>query len=381
LAREAAPSLPVISEIPEGVASAPLPEVDPAAPAVILYTSGTTSRPKGVVHSHRSLMGGVRMLGGDFISGDDIALSFTPMMHASGLMALLLPAVAAGATVVALRSFSPAAVLDAIERRRCTFAIALPALLQFVVEEQRREPRDVSSLTTMCGGGDTVPVALQDRFQKLFGIPAREGYAMTECVPISFNPPHAIRNGSLGTPSVGVEVRIVDLAGRDLPDGETGEVVVRSPGDCLGYWDDPAATEDLFRGGWLHTGDLACRDADGYLWFKGRMKQIIIRGGSNISPQEVEEALYRHPAVLEAGVVGQPDEVYGQLPVAFVTLRRRATVDERQLQSFARERMADYKVPERIFFLPELPKGITGKVDRRALKEMLLDGMACAVAA
>jgi long-chain acyl-CoA synthetase len=169
-----------------------------------------------------------------------------------------------------------------------------------------------------------------------------------------------------------VELRLVDPTDRDVADGEAGEVIVRSTGNCAGYWDDPTATAEALRGGWLHTGDLASRDADGYLWFRGRVKQIIVRAGSNISPQEVEEALYQHPAVLEAGVVGKPDEVYGERVVAFVALRPGTSATGAELQAFARERLADYKMPEQILFLPELPKGLTGKVDRRALKHRSL---------
>src|SRR5262249_11684687 len=158
-----------------------------------------------------------------------------------------------------------------------------------------------------------------------------------------------------------------DTRGADVPTGETGEIVVRSPANCIGYWNDAEATSALLRDGWLHTGDLGSRDADGYFWFTGRLKQIIIRAGSNISPQEVEEALYPHRAVFEAGVIGQPDAVYGEIVVAFVAMREGLSATEIELREFARLRLADYKVPERILFLPSLPKGLTGKVQRREL--------------
>jgi long-chain acyl-CoA synthetase len=165
-------------------------------------------------------------------------------------------------------------------------------------------------------------------------------------------------------------VAIVDAHDRQLKDGKTGEIVVRSPANCGGYWNDPAATAALLRGGWLHTGDLGMRDSDGYFWFKGRKKEIIIRAGSNISPQEVEEVLYRHPGVFEAGVVGATDPIYGERVIAFVSLRNGA-VPEQELREYARASLADYKVPDRILFLPELPKGTTGKVHRPTLKAML----------
>jgi long-chain acyl-CoA synthetase len=282
----------------------------------------------------------------------------------------MITAIFNGDTAV-LVSFDAAAVLDAIERHRCTFFFALPALGQFLVEEQIRRPRDVSSLQIVVTGGDAVPVTMQNRFLEHFGFRMQEGYGLTEGGFVAFNPADAIRLGSMGRKLPGVEMRLVDPMDRDVPEGETGEVIVRSAGSCAGYWDDPAATADLLRGGWLHTGDLASRDPDGYLWFRGRSKQIIVRAGSNISPQEVEEALYQHPAVLEVGVAGKPDAVYGELVAAFVALRPGHVASEADLQSFVRERIADYKVPEHIYFLPELPKGLTGKVDRRSLKEKL----------
>ncbi len=217
-----------------------------------------------------------------------------------------------------LPAFRPSDLLDAIERFRCTYIAGLPALMQFVVEEQARKPRDVSSLRTVVAGGDSVPVALQERFASLFPVRLQEGIGMSETFPMTVNPKRAIRPGSLGIPVNGVELRIVDAKGKVLTDGETGEIIVQSPANCIGYWNDPAATAALLSEGWLHTGDLGSCDSDGYFWFEGRKKQIIVHGGSNISPQEVEEALYQHPAVLEAGVIGVPDPIYGERVVAFV---------------------------------------------------------------
>jgi len=245
-------------------------------------------------------------------------------------------------------------------------------MLSFVVEEQVRRPRDLSSVLNAGAAGDTVPAVLQGRFQDVFGVQLREGYGLTESNPVTWNPNTDVRIGSIGLAVPGVEVRIVDRHGHNVPTGETGEILVRSPANCVGYWNDPAATACLFEDGWMHTGDLASRDEDGFYWFKGRLKQLIIRGGSNISPQEVEEALLQHPAVLEAGVVGAPHAIYSEVPVAAVALRACHYVNEDELRAHARTLLADYKVPERIFFIPELPKGLTGKVDRRSLRDILI---------
>jgi long-chain acyl-CoA synthetase len=214
-------------------------------------------------------------------------------------------------------------------------------------------------------------VSAQQRFQALFGIPVREGYGMTEIGPANPNPADAIRSGSLGKPLQGVEIRVVDAEGEDVSDGQIGEFIVRSPARFAGYWDDPAATREAVRDGWMYTGDLGRRDADGYLWFEGRKKEIIIRDGVNISPQEVEEAIYNHPAVLEVAVIGTPDPVgvHGERLLAFVTLRDGQTVGEQELRDLARQQLADFKVPERFVFRTDLPKGITGKIQRRALKD------------
>ncbi len=376
LAEQAGAGCPILTQLPPlGPAAAPratLTEVEPDQPAVIIYTAGTTARPKGVVHTHSSLFHIAANTA--WVERDVpglLRLCALPMMHVGALL-YLLASVYQGTPLVVLPRFDPAAVLDAIERFGCTAALFLPALTLFMVEEQAQKPRRISSLRHVMAGGDAVSLALQNRFEALFGIPLVEGYGMTEAVPIAINPRAALRPGSIGLPVEGVELRIVDLEDRDVSEGETGEVVVRGPSTCIGYWNDPEATSALLGGGWLHTGDLASRDADGYYWFKGRKKEIIIRAGSNISPQEVEEALYRHPAVLEAGVVGAPDPLYGERILAFIVLREGHTVDPRELRRFAQQYLADYKLPEEIRFLKELPKSPTGKVHRRTLKEMLL---------
>ena len=246
-------------------------------------------------------------------------------------------------------------------------------MLRFVVEEQTRCPRNVGSMRLCLAGGDTVPVTLQESFRAHFGVAVREMFGMTETAPVTCIREGEPRIGSIGRAMDLVDTRVADLSGNVLGDGQSGELQVQSPGNCVGYWDDPQATAGAFQDGWLRTGDLVRRDVDGFYWFEGRVKQIIIRGGSNISPQEVEEALYHHPAVLEAGVIGMPDPVHGEKVIAFVALREGLSADEQELRTFVRGRIADYKTPERILFLPALPKGLTGKVQRRALKDMVIE--------
>jgi len=303
------------------------------------------------------------------LAGGQTAVIMTSIMHASGLICLL-PTLMQGSVLAMLPAFDPAGVVDTIERHRCTLVVGLPAMIQFVVEEQARQPRDVSSTRLAFAGGDTVSLQLQERFEKLFGVPLFEIYGMTEGVPVTCNLPGATRVGSIGRALPGVNVRLLDLLGRDVSEGEIGEIAFQCPTAFSGYWNDERSTAAALVDGWVLSGDLGWRDADGYYWFCGRKKEIIVRGGSNIAPQEVEEALYHHPAVLEVGVVGVPDPVYGERVAACVALRDGRMAGEEELLSFARARLADYKVPERIIFLNELPKGITGKIHRRTLKEL-----------
>lgn len=351
---------------------AALPEISPQRIAAILYTSGTTAHPKGVVHTHASLSATSELMLSLGIDGTHTLLAATQMMHVAALGLVLLPGISSGGTVVLLPAFQAAQFLDWIEHYRCSYFLMLPDMLRFVVEEQALSPRHVSSLRMCLAGGDTVPAILQKRFHSLFGVPVREIYGMTESVPVTCIREDALRAGSVGTAADGVDTRVVGLDGELVSDDQVGELQVRSPANCVGYWNDPRATAEGFDGRWLRTGDLVRRDSDGFFWFEGGVKEIIIRGGCNISPQEVEAALYQHPAVLEAGVIGAPDPVYGEKVIAFVALRDGFAVCEQELREFLRSRIADYKVPEQIGFLPVLPKGITGKLQRRALKDLSL---------
>jgi long-chain acyl-CoA synthetase len=361
-----------LESLDDGHEKIALPNVNEHDPALILYTSGTTARPKGVTHTHRTLLEGASLVRSAMPDSLQTVLVMTQMAYISAICAGLLPAIVTGATCVVVPAFDAPLVLDSIERFQCSCTFGLPSMVQLLLEEQARKPREVRSLRTFIAGGDCVPMSLQERFRPLFGIPVREAYGMTETGPSVVNPAHAIRSGSLGTPLDGVEVRVVDSDGKDTPDGKIGEIAVRSAANFAGYWDDPAATREALRDGWLYSGDWARRDTDGYLWFEGRKKEIIIRDGINISPQEVEEAIYNHPAVLEVGVIGMPDPlpVHGERVVAFVSLRRGLVTDDQELRDHARQRLADFKIPEQIFFVNDLPKGITGKIQRRALKEI-----------
>jgi long-chain acyl-CoA synthetase len=339
-------------------------------PALILYTSGTTALPKGVTHTHGTLQEGAKLFCSTAPDSYHTVLMTTPMAYITGIWASLLSGIALGSSVVIMPRMEAALALDLIEKHQCSYLVGPPPLAQAMLEEQTRKPRIIRSLGAFFVAGDSTPASLQERSESVFGIRLREAYGMTEIGAGCCNFDDDYRPGSLGKVVEGVEVRLVDMEGKDVPDGQSGEIIVRSPSCFIGYWENPTATSETLRDGWLYTGDLGHRDADGYIWFEARKKAIIVRGGFNISPQEVEEGLYSHPDVMEAVVVGQPVPVYGERVVAFVTLRDNATVTEHELKEHLAKRLADIKVPERVHLVSSLPKTAGGKINRRQLKDL-----------
>ncbi|MBZ5635364.1 MAG: AMP-binding protein [Acidobacteriia bacterium] len=328
-----------------------LPVPKPDDPALLLYTSGTTARPKGVSHSQRTLAGNASYMDAWGLRPEDHTLLFTAMVHASGAIMLLMSSLWMGATVTIVPVFDAAKVLDTWESSGATFYMSLPTLVRALLAEQRARPRNITTGRLAICGGDVVPVPLQQEYAATFGHPMVEGFGMTEGLPTLANHPDNNRPGSMGRLVGDVEIRAVE-----------GELRMRGAGIATGYWGHPP-----FEDGWLKTGDLVEIDPDGFVWFRGRKKEIIVRGGSNIAPQEVEETLYKHPAVGEAGVIGEPNEYWGEVVLAYVALRDGHSVSAEELIAFARQHLAEYKCPEQILFLPMLPKGATGKVQRRAL--------------
>jgi long-chain acyl-CoA synthetase len=337
-----------------------LPEPDADAPALLLYTSGTTARPKGVTHTQRTLAGNASYMRDWGLTRKDHTLLFTSMAHASGAIMLLISSLCIGGRLTIVPVFDAATVLDTWARCGATIYMALPTMVRALLAEQRTRPRRIASGRLAICGGDTVPIPMQQEYAELFGHPLVEGFGMTEGLPMLANRPESNRPGTMGRPLGDVQLRVVD-----------GEMWVRGSGIAKGYW-----REAPFEEGWLRTGDLVEKDADGFVSFRGRRKEVIVRGGSNISPQEVEEMLYRHPAVAEAGVIGEPDSYWGEVVLAYVALRTGHEASAEELIAFSRCHLAEYKCPERVRFLPVLPKGITGKVQRRALKELHLEAAA-----
>lgn len=348
-----------------------VPPVSSDAPAVILFTSGSTARPKGVTHTHASMVHTVTTQARvQSLGPDDLNLITLATCHVAGLFGQLLPTLHTGGTCILHGRYDAAAAAREIEESRVTRIQLLPAQLAALLDAAVADRRDLGSLRCAIVGGDALALDLHRRFRDLTGLQATEVCGMTECFNYSMNPPFdAKRLGSIGRPPPGTELRLVTAAGREPPVGEPGEILVRSRGVMRGYWRDAGHTAETLRDGWLHTGDVARRDADGWYWFVARSKELIIRGGSNVAPGEVEATLHEHPAVSAAVVVGVPDPELGQRIAAWVRPRPGTTTSERELVEFVRGRIAEYKAPEWIWIERTLPTTSVGKLDRHLLQQ------------
>ena len=346
-------------------------ERDRADTAVILYTSGTTGTPKGAELTHSNMLENCRYGGTELVhvSEQDVILGALPLFHSFGQTCCLNTAVRAGACVTFIPRFEPGKALEIIQRDKVTLLDAVPTMYHAMLNHPERERYDVSCLRTCVSGGSAMPVEVMRGFEEAFGCIVLEGYGLSESSPVaSFNHPERERKpGSIGTPIHGVEMKVVDEKDQELPPGEVGEIAIRGHNVMKGYWNRPDATADVMGNGWLHTGDLARTDEDGYFFIVDRKKEMIIRGGYNVYPREIEEVLYEHPAVLEASVIGVADDAMGEEVVAAVVLRPGKDVAEDEIRGFVKERVAAYKYPRRIWFVAELPKGSTGKILKREI--------------
>jgi long-chain acyl-CoA synthetase len=340
--------------------------------AVILYTSGTTGRPKGAELTHGGLRKNAEVTVSTLLRAgpDDIVMGCLPLFHSFGLTCGLNSAVIAGACLALLPRFDPGATLGLIGRERVTIFEGVPTMYAALLHHPARSEADLSSLRTCVSGGAALPVELLRGFEAAFGCVILEGYGLSETSPVaSFNHPDTERKpGSIGTPIAGVEMRVADADGNELPAGEVGEIVIRGHNVMKAYWGQPEATAAAIPDGWFRTGDMGRQDEDGYFYIVDRKKDLIIRGGYNVYPREVEEALYEHPGVAEAAVIGIPHDSLGEEVGAAVVLKPGAEATPAELQAFAKERVAAYKYPRHVWLADELPKGPTGKILRREVR-------------
>jgi long-chain acyl-CoA synthetase len=339
--------------------------------AVILYTSGTTGKPKGAELTHSNLLKNAQVAGtlAD-VSEEDILLGALPLFHSFGQTCGLNASMAVGATLSMIPRFDPDKALEIIERDSVTIFQGVPTMFTAMLHSDKKDDADVSCLRVCMSGGSAMPVEVLRGFEEQFGCKVLEGYGLSETSPVaSFNHPDRERKpGSIGTPIEGVEMKVVDEQGGEVDQGEVGEIVIKGHNVMKGYWNRPDATEEAIKDGWFHSGDMGKIDEDGYFSIVDRKKELIIRGGYNVYPREVEEVLYEHPAVLEVAVVGVPDEKMGEEVGAAVVLKQGEDVSEGDLRDYVKNEVAGYKYPRKIWFLDELPKGPTGKILKREIQ-------------
>ncbi|AKJ08537.1 AMP-dependent synthetase [Streptomyces incarnatus] len=352
----------------------PLPAVvdtDDADLAVILYTSGTTGTPKGAELTHRNLLSNTATAVETLfhVAPDDVLFGGLPLFHAFGQTCGLNTAVAAGATLTLLTRFDPAAALETIRRDGVTVFFGVPTMYAALLNAELPDGFDAARLRLAVSGGASLPVEVLHGFERRFGVDVLEGYGLSETSPVAaFNPPDRPRKpGSIGLPVRGVELRLVGRDGTTTGPGEVGEIAVRGENVMAGYHNQPRATANAIRDGWFHTGDLARVDEDGYYFIVDRTKDVIIRGGYNVYPREVEEVLYTHPAVAEAAVVGVPDPLLGEEVAAVVVLKPGAHATVEEIRDHAKAQVAAYKYPRVVTLTDALPKGPTGKILKREI--------------
>ena len=337
--------------------------------AIILYTSGTTGRPKGAELTHRNIHLNAQR-SASVIQGmtpDDVVMGCLPLFHVFGLVVGLNAATVVGASLALIPRFDPAAAIEVIEKERVTIMQGVPTMYAAILNHPQSDGMDASSLRTCASGGSAMPLEVMRSFEDKFGCMILEGYGLSETSPVaSFNMPDRERKpGTIGIAIPGCEMRCVDLEGNEVPVGEVGEIAIRGDNVMKGYWNKPEATEEAIPDGWFRTGDLATMDEEGYFTIVDRKKDMILRGGMNVYPREVEEVIYTHPDVVEVAVVGIPDELMGEQVGAAVALREGSTTTPEDIIAFTKERIAAYKYPRTVWIVSELPKGPTGKILRR----------------
>ncbi len=354
--------------------SAPLP-TDPDQTAMMLYTSGTTSRPKGALISHGNLTANIRALHEAWgWRKNDVLLHVLPIFHVHGLVVALHGALHAGASIFALPAFEAAAALELLCSRQFSVFMGVPTMHRRLHQQAGGRQFDLSFMRLMTSGSDRLPDDLFFGYQKTFNVTLLERYGMTETGMNLSNPLLGERRvGSVGKPLPGVSARIVDPATDSLlPDGDVGEVQIKGAHVFTGYWRQPELTAAAFTAdGWLRTGDMGLREPDGYYTLKGRAKDLIITGGLNVYPPEVELVLLEHPAVAACAVIGCPDFEWGEQVVAAIVPREGAAADEAEICAFCRERLAPYKVPRRVIFVDAFPANALGKIQKAKLRQSL----------
>lgn len=341
--------------------------------AVILYTSGTTGKPKGAMLTHRNLYSNAKDIAAYLgFKPEDKIIATLPMFHVFCLTVVLNASVVSGATMLMMPKFSPQDVFKVANTYGATVFAGVPTMYNFILQTGKQMGATLPTLRFCISGGASMPIALLHAFESYFNVSISEGYGLSEASPVTcFNPIDRPRKpGSIGTNIMNVENKIVNELGEEVPVGEVGELIARGPNIMKGYYKMPEDTMFTIRDGWLYTGDLARMDEEGYFYIVDRKKDMVLVGGYNVYPREVEEVLYHHPNVLEVAVLGVPDENLGETVVAFV-VPKQGTLAEKELYDYCKQHLAKYKIPSKFTCIEELPKNTTGKILRRALKDQV----------
>ncbi|HEY2268018.1 MAG TPA: long-chain fatty acid--CoA ligase, partial [Streptosporangiaceae bacterium] len=340
--------------------------------AVILYTSGTTGKPKGAQLTHANMTSNAGLVTRTLLQNgtDDVTMGCLPLFHVFGLTCGLNATLAAGGTLTLLPRFDGAKALEIIQRDAVTIFEGVPTMYAAMLHTPDGDAAQTATLRTCISGGASLPLEILRGFEEKFDCVILEGYGLSETSPVaSFNLPDRQRKpGSIGVPVEGVQMRLVDEQGQPAPEGEIGEIAIKGPNVMKGYLGKPEDTAEAITDGWFRTGDLAKVDEDGYFYIVDRKKDMIIRGGYNVYPREIEEVLHEHPAVAEVAVIGIPHDSLGEEVGAAVALKPDASATPDELRAFARDKIAAYKYPRQVWLVDELPKGPTGKILRREVK-------------
>ena len=364
-----------LEEVPETEPARP--QLDGEDPYCLLYTSGTTGQPKGAVIPHRQVLWNCINTAASWgLSEQDVSPVFVPLFHAGGLFAFLTPLFYLGGKIVLARSLEVEESLRVIEQEGCTVILGVPTIFQMWMKSPRFPEADFSRVRWFVSGGAPCPQAVMNAWREQKGVVFRQGYGLTEVGPNCFSMTDAesvAKSGSVGKPVFHSEMRILDETGGERPIGEVGELLIRGPHVCSGYWEDPNASAEAIRDGWFHTGDMARRDRDGFYTIAGRFKDMIISGGENIYAAEVEAAVLEHPDVAEAALIGQPDAKFGEVGLIVAVAREGTAPTEESVLRICADRLARYKIPKRVVFTDALSYSPYGKVQKTELKKRYLN--------
>ncbi len=348
----------------------PAVSVEESEPCVILYTSGTTGRPKGALLSHGNLVSNAAAFSAVAQArSDDNTLCVLPLFHSFGWTCCVGTALYNGGSITIVETFSPKDVIATIRNQHVTVVMGVPAMYGFYTSLAK--PEDLAGVRLFASGGASLPLEILEKFNAKTQKRVIEGYGLSEASPVvCFNPLKATKPGSIGLPVPELEVKILDDNGAEKGTGEIGELVTRGPNVMLGYYGLPEESAEALKNGWLHTGDLAYKDEEGYYFIVDRKKDIVIVSGLNVYPREVEEMLYRYPAVKEAAVIGVPDKSRGEVVRAYVVLKEEMKLNKKELMAFLKKDLAQFKLPREIVELEALPKNATGKILKNELRKI-----------